>query len=80
MASPTPTPAAPALSAADSSDDIIGWTGNLTLGTDTDHAQCVVVELVGDNTTGNTTQCPPNPTDAKCCQFLMDGDDPRQQR
>ena len=54
---------------------IIGWTGNLVLGSDTEHAQCVVVDLVTNNTEDSTTKCPPAPTDAKCCQFLMDGED-----
>lgn len=65
----------PPPSLTDSSDDVKGvdgWTANLTLGSDSDHAQCVVVELVSNK---EGTACPPAPTDAKCCQFMMDGSD-----
>ncbi len=69
----TDPPAGTAKNLAAGDDTVVGWTGNLTLGSDTDHAQCVVVELVTNNTADSTTKCPPAPTDAKCCQFLMDG-------
>lgn len=56
-------------------EEVVGWTGNLTLGSDADHAQCVVVDLVSNNTDDKSTACPPAPTDAQCCQFMMDGGD-----
>ena len=72
---PPPPPPPPAVGDSPATgvvEEAVGWTGNLSLGSDTDHAQCVVVELVSHNS-DDTTGCPPAATDAQCCQFMMDG-------